>query len=1313
MEQRRKTGILIGLMVVMMITGGCGWFSGNNYPQSASTAGNPASASAPGVTRTMHAAGQMTYNYSIFAVNPDEGFLPGGESIRLDGSFPSTASAVFIYTVYIGDKVAKYDVSFLPAFSQNAIYVIAPSGDALGPVNVALYNKASEIYLAYAHDGYSYVDPFELFQIDPAGGILAGGTDVTLLGRFPVNNPITDFAIAQSQYDVTIGGTSAIHVANAAGQYVTSSAIYLQTPPGNAPGLVDVSLTLGIIYGNRTLVDGFRYLGDFELFSVDPDRGHISGLNPGPSTVELGGSFPVVNAIYDIATANSNYSIFFGNTVATFVQPPNAFPIISAETMYVSPPPASIAGVVDVNILSISGMYSQYAIVSDPLSNDYEYFTLMKIAEVYPSYGFLGVNTPVEVLTKLPITQDISRLSIAQGYYGVEIDGIAATFNTSVFPIIEITSAYGEYNAIMKMLTPPGASIGPKDVALIDQLMIEIPSQLPGGYTYTSLMELVYIYPPFGPTTGGTQIDVLVNIPTDDLNAPVTSFAQASAMYAVYIDDFTVNAATFDITRQPLIAINSIYAGYNAYFHMITPAGVIGPQLGTLRDIYSFAPDATKDDAFTYVSDSGVGQWINVEIKPNPVGPLQPGELEVSIEVTGTTEGAEVFIVPQGGDPANQDHRIVLTGSPDADPTTWTGTNAIAITTILYSVGTDVLFSDGHAAVFLQDEFGDIIGDDYTDPADDGTIAGNAQTARHFVIDTLPPLMLSNSLTADNFVSVPVGTLTSYKPDNVDGFTHPYTPPVAGRNVLEDFPWSDDIIPGFPTRTNDPTSQTGAQRFLNVASKSNGILITETFKPVISVDFIDVDIFNHIDYPNSATSTLNEDKFAPGNTYRAPAGFLFDGGSSFVNVFGTEREILLDAPVNPDLQARWELQGGSTPLPRMDNVYAEFTATGNSLTGGYVYSNGLDSIPFEEMRATWDLYVGADPLNEVDPMRLVLKFAAADRADIYYPRDDTLQPARAIMTRRSQQLDPLQVWWMREVNTAIIRDNIPADGITRAPDFAWVIDNQPRPILQNGDPVLPLYQFELWETAESANVDDNRDGPYTRILTGSWSALNTSYLPSLALANENRWHLLTVMAIDESGNAEQWPANLPIDVNDEIFIAQNVSSDSNWRRFYYPGIESEIDTRVTFEFWHDDGDRIIQTGEPYFGNQTIIPMPTVNSGLEVVGRFNGEVIAADAQRDIDWVLTQDGTLAWSGLLAEIAPLTLPNNGMFTNPQVLGDPDRLRPVSYALSATGNVPSGIDPTPVNIRFTVVPETDITEYLKNSQTDDAQPFKEFDRE
>lgn len=1289
MEQRNKTGILIGLLTVLLITGGCGWFAGNDYP------GSSASDATLSISNQLDTATRLDaplfyYSHIVLEAVPDEGFLAGGEAVRVFGLFPEVAGAQLQYTVYFGDTIAPYDTSMTPTFSRNNIYVTAPESFTAGPVNIGIVENDTNSYIANNENKYTYLDPFELFEVDPDAGIITGGSGVTLLGRFPISAPITDLATAQSQYRVAFGTKLATNTMNAFGEFVTPGAIYLQTPPGDLPGTVDVTLILDLIYGGRSLTDGFRYLDDFELFSVDPDQGHVSGVNP---TVELGGSFPVSSTINDVATAASLYTVYFGYEIASFIKPAG-LPVITAEYMYVSPPPSTLAGVVDVNIFAIAGISSRYAQVFSADNNDYEYITFMQLGEVYPDNGFLGIQTPVDILAKLPITQDVTQLLTANSYYTVDFDGVRGSYNVNVNPLIEITNAYGEYNAIMHMLTPPGTVVGPVDVMLNDESEVEFSDILTDGYTYRSVMELVYIYPDRGPTTGGTPVDVLVNIPIDPSLLPISDVATAEGMYAIYIDD---NAALFDITRPPLISLNTINAGYNAYFHMITPPGTVGSKLGILRDIYGDAPDATKLDAFEYLSDSSVGEWSSVTIRPNPVGPLAAGELEVVVEVTGTLDGGNVFIVPQGGDPSNQDHRIPLSGSGS---TTWTGTNSIAITTSLYGSGVSTLYADGHAAVFIQDGQGDIIGDDFVDATDGGVIATAAQLDRHFIIDTIPPIMAVglSQVADDSILSLPITSrrLGSYKaePAGVDPFTHPQPFPGIGFATIEDFPWSSDFLAAVPTLLANPLSQRGIQRFFNVASVSNNLDISEYFRPVVSVTFVDVDIFNHFDHPTAVTSLLNEDRFNPGSTYRAPAGFLFDGVNNFTSTIGTDREILLNAPVNPNLHARWELEGGSTALPDMDFVYGEYRLSGTQITGGYVYQNGLDNTPFNQLTATWDLYNGIDPIGAIDPTRLVIKFAAADRAGIYYPRGNITVPARSIMTRRAHQLDPLQLWWMREVNTDIFRDSIQADETTLFPEFEWTIANEPRPELDSLDPARPLYQYEIWQTPQSANVDDFRDGPYTRVTTSGWGPNNTLFLQgnfNPPLPAENRWYLFVVSSIDEAGNVEQWPAALPI-VAGQITVGQTTQQGSNWRRFYYPAGESQIDTRVTPEFFH---------GTVSLGRDTIIPMPA-DTTVSVRAEFEGQVIStiSGVSTTIDWRITENGNPFGT------------STGLTYSVSNLGDPNRLRPFTYVLTAEGSAGTVVDPTPINIRFTVVPEESIADFLNNSQTDDAQPIREFDR-
>ncbi|MFP6597319.1 MAG: hypothetical protein VCC01_07680, partial [Candidatus Hydrogenedentota bacterium] len=650
--------------------------------------------------------------------------------------------------------------------------------------------------------------------------------------------------------------------------------------------------------------------------------------------------------------------------------------------------------------------------------------------------------------------------------------------------------------------------------------------------------------------------------------------------YSVEIDG---NAATFDLLATPLIGINSIYEGYNAYFNMLTPPGILGIKDAALIDVASIEnPEspAIKADAYEYIIGGGIGQWVNVTIQPNPVGPLDAGELEVVIEITEEFSGSfEAFIVPQGGNPANQDHRINLanlsTGvSSDGNPT-WTGTNAISITTELYGG----LYADGHAAIFLNTGTDGIVGDDFVSPfTDSGKIIGDALINRHFIIDTIPPVMLTTGI-ASIFVDSSNSDAPLRPNDVIGNPTHPYQPVTTNPlppNVEFKFPVSiGEIVQDpstffLPPLPGPQSPLRNAQRFFNVASISNDAPIENLFLQV-SAEFIDRDV----DTILGTDSALGLPDRFNGDTIRQPAGF----DTLTTSIMGDQNQVLIGLEGDGNIRARWVLQGGSSSLPNVQGVSAQFLPSGSNITTGFVYAQtGIPSVT--QMAVAWNLYGGISPDDISDPMHLITKFAAGDRATIYLPRGDISLDARSVMTTRDQQLDPLHIWWMREVNTNIFRDNIPANGVTRTPRFQWEISGRPRAELTaaKNNP-YPLFSYQLWQSPRSANTEEFRDGPYTQVLGGygDWNALNTGFEPVLSTNSENKnsWFLLTVAAIDEAGNVEQWPANeLSITVDPETGnLSLNVigvqSGGGNWRRFYYPSAASEIDTEVTPFFWHD------------------------------------------------------------------------------------------------------------------------------------------------
>jgi hypothetical protein len=560
------------------------------------------------------------------------------------------------------------------------------------------------------------------------------------------------------------------------------------------------------------------------------------------------------------------------------------------------------------------------------------------------------------------------------------------------------------------------------------------------------------------------------------------------------------------------------------------------------------------------------------------------------------------------------------------------------------------------------------------------------------------------------------------------------------------FPFTNQGITDTPGA--DPE---GAQRFFNVASESNNSTpLVETLSVGVQVEFYDPDI--HTRTGNLSPDATYDDYFN-GSSYRAAAGFNDVNSAIFSpDVAGEESELLGGiSSLNTDnvqLFARWELQGAATPFPTMNDATVQFgpTVAPNPITTGFVYTTVGDSAN-EEMRVSWIL--DGVELPE-DYMRLVSKFAAADRAGVYFPRGDDTEPVIKVMTPPEEQLDPLQLWWLREVRTSITHDGIPADGVTQSPSFQWEIGTEPRPVLDAGETIAPLHSYALWESPESENLEDFRNGPFSPMVgvyewadNGGWLSgsvpANATFAPVATNLNPNRWYLLTVMSIDEAGNAEYWPAELIHDGTDIAVDGTNNKGGNNWRRFYYAKERSRIDTKVTFDFWHDfvatppvpppPGLDVVDNNETKFGSNTIIPLPPQaqfyppNGVIDYIvkGDFDAQIVTdivtpAGGSAYIEWNLTISGVQDASFTLTTPGALLLPNDATAL---YLGDPDRRKAITYNLTAkaiiedSGGTVIAEDETPVNIRFTVVPDDDIADYLKNRKSEDKQYIKEFNRQ
>ena len=241
MMAKHKGLIPILLLFCAMVAGGCGWITGGD--DNSGSSGAPSalgdSASSPSLGSFSRAGGM----YSITSVVPNQGYLPGGENILVNGVFPAVANAVNIYKVYFGAHIAPY-VPLVPSFTPTQLNVIAPPGDALGFVDVWLYDTIAAMYCAILPNGYQYVTSIDLISINPDNGPLCIQTPIEVLTRLPYTGPnITDVAIAKSMYEVTIDGFQAIYDVSAPEALRVNGdgtvTLFMLSPVGASLGLKD------------------------------------------------------------------------------------------------------------------------------------------------------------------------------------------------------------------------------------------------------------------------------------------------------------------------------------------------------------------------------------------------------------------------------------------------------------------------------------------------------------------------------------------------------------------------------------------------------------------------------------------------------------------------------------------------------------------------------------------------------------------------------------------------------------------------------------------------------------------------------------------------------------------------------------------------------------------------------------------------------------------------------------------------------------------------------------------------------------------
>jgi len=192
---------------------------------------------------------------TIDLVLPPTGPMAGGNVIQIGGSGFSDPPNVVIGGQPLGNA---------RLVSAGRITGIVPSHVA-GPVDVSVATEYGTGTRAHAYtylDGLSQGGPLELLAVSPPAGQLAGGELVMIIARG---------LVVDDTLEVRFGG-----VAGEIRQVdPTTFSLIVTTPPGTAPGAVDVELTKDT--ETSTLVDAFTYRPDLLITNVSPASGPVAG----------------------------------------------------------------------------------------------------------------------------------------------------------------------------------------------------------------------------------------------------------------------------------------------------------------------------------------------------------------------------------------------------------------------------------------------------------------------------------------------------------------------------------------------------------------------------------------------------------------------------------------------------------------------------------------------------------------------------------------------------------------------------------------------------------------------------------------------------------------------------------------------------------------------------------------------------------------------------------------------------------------------------------------------------------------------------
>ncbi|MEO8541366.1 MAG: IPT/TIG domain-containing protein [bacterium] len=284
---------------------------------------------------------------TVTAVTPSNGTTAGGTAIVLTGTGFGTSGTPLVTAVTVGGTPA----TTFAVVNDTTLNVTTPA-HAAGLVDIVVTTDVANANTA--GDNFTYYATPAVTGVSPLGGVIGGGTSVTIAG--------SGFTGATG---VTFGGAAG------SGLVVTNDNSITVTSPAHAAGLVDVLVSNPVATSANTAADNFRYgTTTPSVVSLTPTTGPIVG----------GTVVTVTGTGFTGATG-----VTFGGTAGTALT-------ITSDTSLTVTSPGHLAGVADVIVTTPSGASPNTS------ADNYTYGTVLpSVTSLSPTGGPIGGGTSVTI----------------------------------------------------------------------------------------------------------------------------------------------------------------------------------------------------------------------------------------------------------------------------------------------------------------------------------------------------------------------------------------------------------------------------------------------------------------------------------------------------------------------------------------------------------------------------------------------------------------------------------------------------------------------------------------------------------------------------------------------------------------------------------------------------------------------------------------------------------------------------------------------------------------------------------------------------